>query len=282
MAGVADLTPGIRYYANVVVNENGLKVRKQPNTSSKVLGYWSNQRKAVVTGVSGNANWVECRWHGETGYVARNYLTNVMPINNIYDYEAVLRTVGEAEKLTGTHAVKYYATGYDSNSEWCHLFADWVVGHSIWDSPFLPNIDNCKEGVIEFLKEERFAFVNSWHKSDVWEHCSATSEWMESAVLDQFEQSYIPSAGDYVYFRKCSDQSGYASTETSYHVGIVVSYTANSAGCTIVALEGNSSGAEVVNGIGFITYAPSSGSEIAAGGRFHRNILGFGYACGLG
>lgn len=283
MAGVNDLTPGTMYYANVHVGSSGLRVRSLPSANGQTLGYWPNGRKAVVTGITGSNEWVECRWHDHIAYVARSYLTNVVQISNIYNYGEILNVVGAAEKTTGTHNVKYYATGYDSGSLWCHLFADWIVGHCIWDSSYLPNVANCRQGVISFLQEDMFVFVNSWHKNDVWENCAATSEWMDSAVMSSFESSYVPSAGDYVYFRKYTGQCGYTPTETSYHVGVVVACTASTDGCTVTVVEGNSSGENVQNGVGIITYLPDASSTgPASGGRFHPNILGFGFACGLG
>ena len=105
---------------------------------------------------------------------------------------------------------------------------------------------------------------------------------MTSGTLDSLEQRYYPSAGDYVYFRKCPGDSGYSAAETSYHVGVVVSSTSVEGGIRVTAIEGNTSGSGTVNGVGFKTYDPTPGTGAGEGGRYHKNILGFGFANGVG
>lgn len=74
----------------------------------------------------------------------------------------------------------------------------------------------------------------------------------------------------------------YNASETSYHVGVVVSSTQFGDGFRVTVIEGNTSGSNTIDGVGFKTYDPTPGTGEGKGGRYHKNILGFGFANGLG
>lgn len=274
---------GVRYFADVVVNSAGLSVRSQPSTNGSLVGLWPNGRLAVVEAIAGNNEWVTCRWINEVAYVSKAYLQNFRAISNIWDVANILNQVGTAEKLVGNRNLNYYIyLNLSSSVDWCHYFADWIAGHCLWEHAFIPEDSNCREGVIKFLDEDLFGFVNAFHKNDVFTNTNNTKNHMTSGTLDSLEQRYYPSAGDYVYFRKCPGDSGYSAAETSYHVGVVVSSTSVEGGIRVTAIEGNTSGSGTVNGVGFKTYDPTPGTGAGEGGRYHKNILGFGFANGVG
>lgn len=273
---------GVRYYADVSVNSDGLRVRSQPNTNASVLGYWPNGRLAVVEAIEGNKEWVSCRWKNKSAYVSKAYMKNFRAIPSIWNVASILNNVGTSEKLADSHAIKFYGPDLGYQPKWCHYFADWIAGHCLWEHYFIPDKANCLDGVIAFLDKGSFAFANEWHKSEVFSNTSETKKHMSSGALDSFEQRYDPSAGDYVYFRKCPDDSGYNASETSYHVGVVVSSTQFGDGFRVTVIEGNTSGSNTIDGVGFKTYDPTPGTGEGKGGRYHKNILGFGFANGLG
>lgn len=274
---------GVRYFADVVVNGAGLTVRSQPSTNSASVGSWPNGRLAVVEAIAGNNEWVTCRWLNKIAYVSKAYLKNYRAIPNIWDVANILNQVGTAEQLVTSREIKFYGPNYkDQPDDWCHYFADWIAGHCLWEHAFIPEEPNCRDGVIKFLDEELFGFVNAWHKNEVFTNTDETKNHMSSGTLDSLEQRYSPSAGDYIYFRKCPGDSKYSARETSYHVGVVVSYENVDGGIRVTAIEGNTSGDGTVNGVGFKTYDPTPGIGAGEGGRYHKNILGFGFANGLG
>lgn len=274
---------GVRYYADVSVSSDGLRVRSQPKANGSVLGYWPNGRLAVIEAIEGNKDWVICRWRAQTAYVSKAYLKNFRTIPNIWDVANILNNVGTNEKLADSHAIKFYGpNNAEQPNAWCHYFADWIAGHCLWEHILIPCQINCREGVISFLDEDLFVFVNAWHKNDVFSNASTTKNHMSSGALDSLEQKYDPSAGDYIYFRKCPGDTGYSASETSYHVGVVVSSSHVDGGIRVTAIEGNTSGSGTINGVGFKTYDPTPGTGQGEGGRYHKNILGFGNANGLG
>ena len=276
------LQTGVEYYADVEVGSAGLRVRSSPSSSAAEIGFWPNGRLAIVEAIAGNNEWVKCWWKNTQAFVMKSYLRN---FREAVGGEAQrLRDVGNSEMGADSHHVKYYATNADGSNDpdWCHWFADWIEGHCFWSWADIPNESNCREGVIHFLDEGIFAFVNAWHKMQVYTNTASTRNHMSSGELSAYEAQFVPCAGDYVYFRKCPGESQYNESETSYHVGIVTNVAINDNGVTITAIEGNTSAEDSVDGVGFVTYSPTQGSGNGAGERFHKNILGFGLALGRG
>lgn len=284
LVGEAPLPDPSKCFADVECNFSGLKIRSaQVIDESNVLGYWPNGRLAVVETIPGNELWMRCKWKNSDAFVSKAFLRNIRPMPSEITYYDLLTSIADKE-LTVTHALKFYGPNLanPNDVDWCHYFADWFTGHWCWEYVTIPDVSNCRDGVIRFLQDGKFVFVNGWHKQDVKRHTSQTSQYMDGENLNSFEASYVPQLGDYVYLRKSPGETGYVQTETSYHVGVVTNVTRYGTGYKVTAIEGNVTGNYANNSVQYITYTPDPEHTNNIGGRFHHNILGFAYASGLG
>lgn len=276
---------GRPYYADVVCTSDGLKVREEPNPNSGVIGYWPNGRLAVIEAIPGNDTWVRCHWKNSTAYVMKKYLKNYRDAYQKSWSELVVDVANQELGVTN-HALKYYGPNYtDKFYNWCHYFSDWLVGHCIWQWATIPEVDNCKSGVIHFLDKKLFIFANAWHKAEVYDHCTETKQHMNSRELKNYEIAHIPDCGDYVYFRKnFYDDEGYDNTETSYHVGVIVGVERIGQGYKLYIAQGNTNGTYNSSSYKILSYSPTPKAEKPDlyNERFHPKILGFGLAIDRG
>ena len=271
-----DMLLNTLYYADVNVNSEGVKVRaKIPNGT--ILGHWQKGRRAVIERVKDNDEWVRCRWKNKYAYVQKSFLTNIRRVPDT-DYEAILKDVMEDEmEKAASHAIKYYYKNEKYTDQWCHMFADWLAGHCAWESgAYIPTVSGCKQGVKNFLENNRFKFVNSQHKAEIYNNVSDIKQFMDGESLDPYEESFVPEIGDYIYLRKCNGDKGYKSNLTSYHVGIVKEVKVENGGVSIVAMEGNTDAEGNIDGVGYVPYIYKNEGNEKQGRRYQKNILGFG------
>ena len=276
---MCNLVVGNRYFANVVVNSAGLKVRPTPGTSGDPIGYWPNGRLAVIEPIQGDNDWVKCKWKNSYGYVQKSYLDDFQLIENL-TYTQFLTNVGTNEEQV-SYQNKFYGPDL-TEADWCQYFASWMVPHCFWYSMNVPTASSCRDGVIHFLDAGIFLFVNAWHKNDVYTNTTQTSQSMSSGSLTALEQVFTGQEGNFVYFRRCSDHADYSSSETAYHVGVVTAVESVSTGIRITAVEGNQTDGNNTDCVRFKTYDPTPSTNPDPNGLFHRDILGFGYPLGIG
>lgn len=247
-------------YADVVVNSDGLKVRPTPSTAESPIGYHPNGRLIVLKDI-GDTDWYKCRWQDQEGYVSASFLNNLR-LGSQENPQILLDVANQEMQADHNGNIKfYYQDGMDSDTEWCHYFADWITAHCLWPdgtTGLLPRKSNCKDGVIYFLDHDAFYFVNATYKSQIWAQAPDMDDHMDQPGLRNDEANYVPSIGDYVYFHA-------ELPETSAHVGIVIGR--DSARTTITTIEGNTDG----DGVNMHTFAPDSENC-----RFNTKILGFG------
>lgn len=210
------------------VTSSSLNVRKQPSLSAPLWNYyWPLNRIALVKpAVDG---WYETLYRGEAAYVSAQYielLDNAVP-NNIVD-----RMLFMAVPELGRTNSKYF-NGY--SGQWCHIFADWLSMHADMPKAMVPNTTNCGIGIVWFVNDENsggFFFKNAAHKVRMINAYPAINHL--STSLTEEEEAYVPSPGDYIYFR----WSNAASSVNVSHVGIVRSVTDE----MLTTFEGNSGG----------------------------------------
>ena len=210
------------------VTSSSLNVRKQPSLSAPLWNYyWPLNRIALVKpAVDG---WYETLYRGEAAYVSAQHidlLDNAVP-NNIVD-----RMLFMAVPELGRTNSKYF-NGY--SGQWCHIFADWLSMHADMPKPMVPNTTNCGIGIVWFVNDENsggFFFKNAAHKVRMITAYPAINHL--STSLTEEEEAYVPSPGDYIYFR----WSNAASSVNVSHVGIVRSVTDE----MLTTFEGNSGG----------------------------------------
>jgi len=245
--------PNLLQYADVHLTTGihaGLNVRQGKSTSSSTIGLWPHGRRALVLATD-DPDWYECRYRGEVGYVNASYLRNFAPApdgngyGQQYDTPNRLEEIGEQE-VNATHdshpqfyhygMQKYKDANQTQLTKWCHMFADWLSGHSFWGlnpSAVFPYESNCKDGVRWFLMHAEFFFVDASHKATV-HNVSGFGNLVPNGNLTQAEINFRARAGDYVYFYDPSEQA-----EVAKHVAVVVAgYSSGS----IRIVEGNAGG----------------------------------------
>ena len=93
-----------------------------------------------------------------------------------------------------------YFNGY--TGAWCHRFADWLAMHAGLPPEYIPNTGNCAWGVAWFVADQNsggFFFKNQIHKTRIIRRIAPLRHL--SPLMTEDEEEYVPSVGDYVYFR---------------------------------------------------------------------------------
>lgn len=113
-------------------------------------------------------------------------------------------------------------------------FPDWLTMNAGMPKEMIPNTSNCGKGIVWFAANPNsgsFYFKNAEHKARMVRNYHI--EALEPELLTEAESNYVPTPGDYIYFR-------WQNTATSVnvsHVGIVADVN----GC-ITTWEGNVGG----------------------------------------
>lgn len=226
---IAQTVSGWRYGQ---VNANELNVRREPSTSAD---RWNNvwPRNRIVLVKDAVDGWYESIYRGQPAYVAKEFITLLdTPVHS----SIVDRMMFMVTPELGRDDVAYF-NGY--SGEWCHRFADWLTMNAGMPMDMIPNHSNCGAGMVWFLnnlKSGGFYFKNAAHKARFISNYEAVN--YLDPELTTAEEAYVPSPGDYIYFR----WNNAANSVNVSHVGIVETVSESS----LTTWEGNS-GDKVVN-----------------------------------
>lgn len=213
-------------YGKVIATPN-VNVRSSAPSGS-LLGRWPTNRIAIVTDAS-TTGWYKTNWKGTTAYVSKTYVTDDGAASNSIP-ERMKKIADNEVGLAEPDAYTYY--GINSGTAWCQLFANWLALHAGMSTSQVPSTASTPKGIEwHILNGNRFWFVNATHKAKMRQYSNNVSS-NTVANLTAAEQSFVPVAGDFVYFRWNSQPSDHCS-----HVGFV--YSVNSAAGTFVTVEGN-------------------------------------------
>ena len=220
--------PSVTEWLYGQVTSSSLNVRKRPSFSASLWNYpWPLNRIVLVKpAVDG---WYETLYRGCPAYVSAQYidlLDEPVP-DNIVD-----RMLFMAVPELGRTNSKYF-NGF--SGKWCHIFADWLSMHADMPKAMVPNTTNCGIGIVWFVNDENsggFYFKNTAHKTRMINAYPAINHL--STSLTEEEEAYVPTPGDYIYFR----WSNAASKVNVSHVGIVRAITDE----RLTTFEGNSGG----------------------------------------
>lgn len=150
------------------------------------------------------------------------------PSNSIVD-----RMIYMAAPEVGRSNSRYF-NGY--TGQWCHRFADWLAMHAGTSKNLIPNTSNCGKGIVWFVNDAEsggFYFKNAEHKARMIGNYSTIRHLPKE--LTEEEEAYIPSPGDYIYFR----WRNAAKDVNVSHVGIVSGVSEDK----LTTVEGNAGGA---------------------------------------
>lgn len=208
------------------VKSNALNVRREPSRKAR---RWNNvwpMNRLVLVKPCGVDGWYETLYRGETAYVMAEFiklLDEPVPVS------IVERMLFMAQPENG-RSKSIYFNGY--GGKWCHRFADWLAMNAGMNKERIPNTSNCGKGIVWFATHENsdgFFFRSKEHKQRMCRNYSALVNW--DPELTEDEASFLPSPGDYVYFRWKKAAAGVNVS----HVGIVASVDAE----CITTWEGN-------------------------------------------
>ena len=246
--------------------QGGLKVRAAMLDNAEVIGYWPHGRRALVLATE-EADWYECRYRGNIGYVKAEYLTNFETALDADEFDSYYTTPNRLEEIAeyeinaSTYAhPKFYSKNASAQQEWCHMFVDWVSGHNCWAygaAQQFPYEANCRDGVRWFLENADFFFVDAEYKAKV-RGFSDFSNLISSNELTTEELNERVLEGDYVYFASSN------SSEVARHVALAISWNATS----ITIVEGNISDSNAPNDVRIRTIPKANFSS--------EGIFGFG------
>ena len=208
------------------VKSNALNVRRQPSISAKRWNsVWPIHRIVLIKDAA--PEWYESLYRGEPAYIAKRYINTLKtPVHsNIVD-----RMLFMAAPELGRNNAAYF-NGY--SGEWCHRFADWLAMNAGMPQDMIPNTSNCGTGMVWFINDPNscgFYFKSPEHKARFISNYSAARHLTPG--LTAAEIAYVPTPGDYIYFRWANA----ASHINVSHVGIVAAVGKN----TLTTWEGNS------------------------------------------
>ena len=208
------------------VKSNALNVRRQPSISAKRWNsVWPIHRIVLIKDAA--PEWYESLYRGEPAYIAKRYINTLKtPVHsNIVD-----RMLFMAAPELGRNNAAYF-NGY--SGEWCHRFADWLAMNAGMPQDMIPNTSNCGTGMVWFIIDPNscgFYFKSPEHKARFISNYSAVKHLTPG--LTAAEIAYVPTPGDYIYFRWANA----ASHINVSHVGIVAAVGKN----TLTTWEGNS------------------------------------------
>ena len=211
------------------VTADPLNVRRGPSTSAaRWNGPWPKGRIALVR--PSTTGWYETIYRADAAFVSAEYilLLAVEPSKSIVE-----RMLYMAAPEIGRRNSRYF-NGY--TGQWCHRFADWLAMHAGTPKNLIPNTSNCGKGIVWFVNDTEsggFYFKNEEHKARMIGNYSTIRHLPKE--LTEEEAAYIPSPGDYIYFR----WRNAAKDVNVSHVGIVSSVSEDK----LTTVEGNAGGA---------------------------------------
>ena len=214
-------------YGKVTVNP--LNVRKGPSTAiSRWNSTWPKGRIALIR--PSTTGWYETIYRGDPAFVSAEYilLLAAEPSKSIVE-----RMLYMAAPEVGRNNSRYF-NGY--TGQWCHRFADWLAMHAGTPKNLIPNTSNCGKGIVWFVNDAEsggFYFKNAEHKARMISNYSTIRHLPKE--LTEEEAAYIPTPGDYIYFR----WRNAAKDVNVSHVGIVSSISEDK----LTTVEGNAGGA---------------------------------------
>lgn len=208
------------------VKSNALNVRREPSRKARRWNnVWPMNRLVLVKPCSIDG-WYETLYRGETAYVMAEF---IKLLDEPVPESIVERMLFMAQPEKG-RSKSIYFNGY--GGKWCHRFADWLAMNAGVGKDRIPNTSNCGNGIVWFAIHENsggFFFRSKEHKQRMCRAYSALVNW--DVELTEDEASFLPSPGDYVYFRWMKA----AGSVNVSHVGIVASVD----GECITTWEGN-------------------------------------------
>ena len=214
------------------VTSSALNVRKAPSTSAALWNnVWPLNRVALIK--PSETGWYETLYRGEAAYISASFIE--LSADPVPDSIAARMLYLAVPELGRNNSV--YFNGY--TGEWCHRFADWLAMHAGQPKTRISNTSNCGAGIVWFVNEAQsggFFFKSAAHKARMINAYPAIDHL--TPTLTDAEAAYIPSPGDYIYFRWTN---ALASVNVS-HVGIVRTVT----DLALTTFEGNS-GDQVVS-----------------------------------
>lgn len=206
-----------------------LNIRREPSRSAaRWNNVWPRNRIALVKPV--NESWYETLYRGEQAFVSAEFI-------NLLDCEVPLDIVQRMLYMVKPEIGRVnsvYFNGY--TGQWCHRFADWLAMHAGTPKNLIPNTSNCGKGIVWFVNDAEsggFYFKNAEHKARMIGNYSTIRHLPKE--LTEEEAAYIPSPGDYIYFR----WRNAAKDVNVSHVGIVSSVSEDK----LTTVEGNAGGA---------------------------------------
>ena len=206
-----------------------LNIRREPRRSA---GRWNNvwpENRIVLVKIT-NENWYETLYRGEQAFVSAEFITL---LDCKVPSDIVQRMLYMVEPEIG-RVNSVYFNGY--TGQWCHRFADWLAMHAGTPKNLIPNTSNCGKGIVWFVNDAEsggFYFKNAEHKARMISNYSTIRHLPKE--LTEEEAAYIPSPGDYIYFR----WRNAAKDVNVSHVGIVSGVSEDK----LTTVEGNAGGA---------------------------------------
>ena len=208
------------------VTAEALYLRKSPSRkATRWNNVWPKDRIALIR-PSYQDGWYETLYRGQQAFAMADYI-EVLP-DPVPD-SIIDRMLFMSEPEFGRNRSIYF-NGY--NGAWCHRFADWLEMHAGMPSDRISDVGNCAWGIVWFLTRPNsggFFFKHQNLKERMLNGYSPVKRFKKE--LTEEEEAYIPSMGDYVYFRWLSAK---ANTRVS-HVAIVRQVSTSD----IITIEGN-------------------------------------------
>ena len=215
-------------YAKVMADP--LNVRREPSLSARRWNStWPIRRIALIKETDA-AGWYETTYRGEKAYVSSAYM---LPLATVVSEQIPVRMMYMVASEIGRDNSRDFG-GY--TGQWCHRFADWLAMHAGTPKNHIPNTSNCGKGIVWFVNDTEsggFYFKNAEHKARMISNYSTIRHLPKE--LTEEEEAYIPSPGDYIYFR----WRNAAKDVNVSHVGIVSSVSEDK----LTTVEGNAGGA---------------------------------------
>ena len=208
------------------VTAEALYLRKSPSRkAARWNNVWPKDRIALIRPSFENG-WYETLYRGQRAFVMADYIEVLsVPVpESIID-----RMLFMSEPELGRNRSIYF-NGY--NGSWCHRFADWLAMHAGMPSDRIPDVGNCAWGIVWFNTRPNsggFHFKNQSLKERMISGYSPLKK--IGKELTEEEEAYVPSVGDYVYFKWLSAKSN---TRVS-HVAIVRQVSTSD----FITIEGN-------------------------------------------
>lgn len=208
------------------VTAEALYLRKSPSRkAARWNNVWPKDRIALIR-PSFQDGWYETLYRGQRAFAMADYI-EALPM--AVPDSIIERMLFMSEPELGRNRSIYF-NGY--NGAWCHRFADWLAMHAGMPSDRIPDVGNCAWGIVWFNTRPNsggFHFKNQGLKERMISGYSPLKK--IGKELTEEEQAYVPSVGDYAYFKWLSAKSN---TRVS-HVAIVRQVSTSD----FITIEGN-------------------------------------------